>query len=147
MKMPLDQKMVLQMRLDKMPVPGTKPLSWTTCKENNYLLYDSHPDAPSGFAIRVGKNSSTYLLDKLVDGKKLKIRVGLAAGKKGTEAPISLAEARKRALDLLVQANRMRGNPVTMQKAKEASELTMDEVWDQYVESQPKLSQFPRFTR
>ena len=49
----------------------------------NYLVYDEHKDAPPGFALRVGRMAAVFLVDKRVKDKKLKIPVGLAAGKKG----------------------------------------------------------------
>lgn len=83
--------------------------NWTP--KANYLVYDDHRDAPVGFGIRVGKTASTFLVEKKVAGKKLKIHVGLARGRKGAEKPIELAAARAKAFELVAVAKKHGANP------------------------------------
>jgi len=141
MKMALSQDLVFKMSLDASPVPGSKPQKWQAFEGPNYLVYDDHREAPPGFAVRVGKKASVYLVDKLVAGKKLKIPVGLARGKKGDERPMAIAEAREKAWDLIQTAKRHGANPKHIGDRVEASELTMKDIWDGYLVS--LLSQVP----
>jgi integrase len=99
----------------------------------NYLVFDEHKDSPPGFALRVGRTAAIYLVDKRVAGKKLKIPVGLAAGKKGDARPISLAEARDSAWGLAQLAKKHGANPKDITDEIEASELTLEQVWDSYL--------------
>ena len=87
MKLPLSQTIVFKLSLSHAPIPGTNPLTYAAAHGPNYLVYDDHRDAPPGFAVRVGKKASIYLVDKLVARKKLKIPVGLASGKKDMTSP------------------------------------------------------------
>ena len=73
---------------------------------------NKHRDAPQGFAVRVGKKASVYLVDKLVAGRKLKIPVAVASGRKGSEPPLPLAQARQRAWELLQQAKKHGAKPL-----------------------------------
>lgn len=83
MKLTLKTDLVGKMTLDKFPEADVPWKDWKPFAGPNYLVYDSHRDAPTGFAIRVGKKASVYLVEKLVAGKNMKIHVGLARGKKG----------------------------------------------------------------
>jgi integrase len=110
---------------------GRDPKKWAP--PANYLVYDANRDAPVGFAIRVGKKASTFLVEKMVAGKKMKIHVGLARGRKGAEKVMSLAEARQKAFELVGLAKKHGANPSKVAEKIEASELTFGEVWDAYV--------------
>jgi len=149
MKIALNQAIVDTMSLDKIPVP-TKPVTFkdppppksvvtaSGAKVEkdlaNYLVYDTHKDAPPGFAVRVGKKASVYLVDKLVRGRKLKIPVGVAAGRKGSEQPLPLAQARERAWEQLQIAKKHGANPKDIQEQIEAAELSMGQIWDRYID-------------
>ena len=132
MKLPLSQTIVFKLSLSHAPIPGTNPPTYAAAHGPNYLVYDDHRDAPPGFAVRVGKKASIYLVDKLVARKKLKIPVGLASGKKGNDKPISLTDARIKAWDLIKVAITHGANPKDIAIQIEASELTLGQVWDQY---------------
>ncbi|HEX7687622.1 MAG TPA: hypothetical protein VF453_07945 [Burkholderiaceae bacterium] len=96
MKLTLTQDLIYKMSLDKAPILGSKPQAFEAVEGPNYLVIDDHRESPPGFAARVGKLSTTYLVDKVVAGKRMKIHVGLARGRKGSEKPVSLADARAR---------------------------------------------------
>lgn len=98
----------------------------------NYLIRDTHREAPVGFCLRVNKKSSAYLIDKTVNGKSMKIPVGLAAGRKGSEQVISIDRARKMAFAALAEAEKLGANPRSYEKQKRADELTLGDVWDMY---------------
>ena len=88
------------MTLDAFPEPGVPFKQWKPADGSNYLVYDTHRKAPTGFAVRVSKKASVYLVEKQVAGKNPKIHAGLARGRKGDEQVIDLDTARERAHDL-----------------------------------------------
>ena len=153
MKLTLTRDLVSNMSLSAFPFPGKPIAEWPrltkeaqdkeeaaakAAKRNwtpkaNYLVYDDHRDAPVGFGIRVGKTASTFLVEKKVAGKKLKIHVGLARGRKGAEKPIELAAARAKAFELVAVAKKHGANPKKIAEKVEASELTFGQVWDGYL--------------
>lgn len=133
MQLELSTELVGQMSLSKVPEPGVRFAAWKGTDKPNYLVYDRSRKAPPGFAIRVGARSSVYLVEKMVAGKKLKIPVGLAKGKKGAEIPMDLDIARDKARDLIATAVKHGTNPNKVAEAIDASELTMAMVWDRYV--------------
>lgn len=106
MKLELTTDRVPKMTLDALPEPGAPFRQWKPAPSPNYLVCDSHRKAPTGFAIRVGKKASVYLVEKLVAGKNMKIHVGLARGKKGDEQVIDLDTARASSSPLLISAAR-----------------------------------------
>jgi len=106
--------------------------SSTTAKPN-YLVYDSSRKSPPGFAVRVGARAAIYLVEKMVRGKKLKIVVGLAWGKRGGEAPMPLDKAREEARAKIATAVKHGTNPNKIADEIEASELTFGMVWDRYI--------------
>jgi len=133
MKLELRTELVGQMSLEKVPEKGVPWKDWKATAKPNYLVYDTHRDAPTGFAIRVGTNASVYLVEKMVAGKKLKISVGLAKGKKGSQRIMSLEEARMAARGLIEKAQKHGTNPKAIVDQIEASELTLGMVWDRYI--------------
>ena len=68
MKLTLKTDLVGKMTLDRFPQAEVPWKDWQPHLGPNYLVYDSHRDAPTGFAIRVGKKASVYLVEKLVAG-------------------------------------------------------------------------------
>ena len=69
----------------------------------------------------------------MVAGKKLKIHVGLARGRKGAEKQMDLATARQKAFELVAVAKKHGANPKKIADKVEASELTFGQVWDGYL--------------
>lgn len=117
----------------KAPNPQATGAKFISFSGPNYVVYDEHKDAPPGFALRIGRTSAVFLVDKRVAGRKLKIPVGLAAGKKGTEKVISLIEARDQAWGLAQLAKKHGMNPKDVSDQIEASELTLGDVWETYL--------------
>lgn len=133
MKLELTTDLVKKMSLDKAPKPGVAPADWKKTDKPNYLVYDDHRKAPPGFAVRVGARASVYIVEKMVRGKKLKIDVCLAWGKRGSEVPVSLEAARELARDKIALAVKHGTNPNRIADEIEASELTFGMVWDRYI--------------
>ena len=140
MKLSLTGDLVSKMTLDKCPRLDERSEKlvgydkWKPARGPNYLVYDESRDAPVGFGIRVGKKASVFLVEKLVAGRKLKIHVGLARGRKGAERPIDLAAARQKAFELVAVAKKHRSNPKNIAARVEAAELTFGEVWNHYID-------------
>lgn len=88
MKLELTTDLIPKMTLDAVPEPGVPFKQWKPADGPNYLVYDTNRKAPTGFAIRVGKKASVYLVEKQVNNKNMKIHVGLARGRKGDEQVI-----------------------------------------------------------
>lgn len=133
MKLKLTETFIGKLRAGEIPVSVERPYPGTKTTAANYLLYDETPGTPSGFALRVGKNSATYILDTVVGGKKTKITIGLAKGKSGTKPIISLKAARDQGTQLLAQAHQLGINPLVRAKADHADLMTMGEVWSEYI--------------
>jgi integrase len=133
MKLALTDALVEKMSLDNAPVFVEDNVKWEKTDKPNYLVYDAHKLAPPGFAVRVGALATIYLVEKMVKGKKLKIDVGLAWGKRGGEVRMSLLKARAEALVKIAQAVKHGTNPNRIADEIEASELTFGMVWDRYI--------------
>ena len=132
MKLALKSDLVGKMTLDKFPEADVPWKDWQPFAGPNYLVYDSHRDAPTGFAVRVGKKASVFLVEKLVAGKNMKIFVGLARGKKGDEQVIDVETARDKARALVATAKKHGANPRDVAEQIEASELTLEDVFTRY---------------
>ena len=68
MKLELTNDLVAKMTLLQFPQPGRPFKEWEAAEGPNYLVYDTHRSAPTGFVVRVGKKASVYLVRKLVAG-------------------------------------------------------------------------------
>lgn len=135
MKMTLTQALVLKMRWAEQPLLVAGQLKWVPNKKDNYVVFDDHRNAPGGFSVRVGKNAAVYYVETDVGpNKSVKVRVGLASGKKGGEEPISLDLARELARKKIIEAKELGGNPKKVAKVKRAQEWTLGAVWDEYTE-------------
>jgi integrase len=133
MKLELTNDLVQKMSLTKVPELGIAFDKWQPTDKPNYLVYDTSRKAPPGFAVRVGARASVYLVEKMVRGKKLKIDVGLAKGKRGAEKELPIDRARDLARDKIASAIKHGTNPNRIADEIEASELTFGMVWDRYI--------------
>lgn len=133
MKLELTNDLVQKMSLTKVPVLGASFDDWQPTDKPNYLVYDTSRKAPPGFAVRVGARASVYLVEKMVRGKKLKIDVGLAKGKRGAEKELPIDRARDVARDKIASAVKHGTNPNRIADEIKASELTFGMVWDRYI--------------
>lgn len=133
MKLELSNDLVQKMSLTKVPALGVDYEKWQATDKPNYLVYDTSRKAPPGFAVRVGARASTYVVEKMVHGKKLKIDVCLAKGKRGAEKPIPLDTAREKAREKIASAVKHGTDPNRIADEIEASELTFEMVWDRYI--------------
>lgn len=133
MKLELTDDLVRMMSLAKAPQPGVESKKWQATEKPNYLVYDTSRSAPPGFAVRVWARASVCVVEKMVRGKKLKIDVGLAWGKRGAEKPLPLAITRDEARDKIALAVKHGTYPKRIADDIGASELTLGIVWDRYI--------------
>ena len=63
MRLELTTVAVMKMTLDKVPELGVAYKNWRPAPGLNYLVYDSHRDAPVGFAVRVGKKDDDPIME------------------------------------------------------------------------------------
>lgn len=133
MKLDLSTINIPAMSLDAYPEPGTPSNKWKPFEGPNYLVYDTNRKAPTGFGIRVGKKAAIYIVEKQVAGKNMKLYVGLASGRKGDEKVIDLDTARDLARDQIAIAKKHGANPKHVAERIEAAELTLGQVWNQYI--------------
>lgn len=70
-----------------------------------YIVYDSHSSAPVGFGVKVGAISKTYIIQRNIEGRVLKIRVG------NVNDFETLNHARAKARQLVQEAIETKANP------------------------------------
>lgn len=133
MKLDLSTINIPAMSLDAYPEPGKPSKQWKPFAGPNYLVYDTNRKAPTGFGIRVGKKAAVYIVEKQVAGKNMKLYVGLASGRKGDEQVIDLDTARDLAREQVAIAKKHGANPKNIAETIEAAELTLGQVWSQYI--------------
>lgn len=80
MKLTLCTDLVGKMTFDRFPEADVPWKDGKPFAGLNYLVYDPHRDAQTGFASRVGKQATVFLVEKLVVSSNLKVHVGLARG-------------------------------------------------------------------
>lgn len=130
MKYLLRNDLVRKLTLDKMPVSINdegKLVFIENTKLTPYILYDSHRDAPTGFAVKVAKTKSTYIVQLRV-GKKnpIKFKVG------NIQDFHTIDEARKAAISKVQEAKRTNRNPNEIKRTKLANEYTFIKAVDIY---------------
>ncbi len=81
------------------------------------LYYDAHPDAPTGFALRVTPNGAkAWVLNYYVNGRERRATIGPYSDTKG-HVGLTATVARKRAKDLVNKIRRDGADPVGEQEA------------------------------
>jgi len=135
MKLMLDQDLVLKLRLDSIPTarPDGRLGGWQPNPEGpgqkpNFIIYDSSPKAPVGFAVRVGKKRAVYIVEKKIDGKLQKFVVADATGAEAVE----LSAARLRASEMIAETKRTGVSPGVAAAKRDAAEITLGEAWEEY---------------
>lgn len=72
-QMILDKKIVAALRYDSPPVVDNGKIveQGKNPNDRHYIVQDLHPQAPTGFGLRVNKTSKSYIL-RIRDGTKVK---------------------------------------------------------------------------
>lgn len=129
MKMTLNQNIVLRLTLDKKPhtILDGKVEYIDNPKGSDYILYDDHRDAPTGFGVKVAKTKKTYIIQRRVSGGKvIKVKVGNVSDFNNIDM------ARDKARSLVQVAKDTGRNPNTIERQRLASEITLSEAFTQY---------------
>lgn len=131
MKMTLNQNIVLRLTLDKKPYAiqdGTLEYI-DNQKGADYILYDDHRDAPTGFGVKVAKTKKTYIVQRRVSSSKvIKVKVGNVSDFNNIDM------ARYKARSLVQVAKDTGRNPSIIERQKLAGEITLAEAFTQYRE-------------
>ena len=160
MKTTLNQPLVLSLRIDAKPtrfsegkivkVVETEPNPTKT----PYIVFDDHEDAPTGFGVKVGVKQTTYIIQKKIHGKVIKVKVGnltdynLAGGrdeiqtKDGTRYIVG---ARTRAQELIQEILETGKNPSTTRKEeaqnKSVADITLGECFEKLLKDRLSRAQ------
>lgn len=108
MKIVLDQKLIEQFSLENKPIKQEEWGDLLFAKKpakTPYIVYDAHSNAPVGFGVKIGSASKTYIIQRNIDGRVLKIRVGKVNDFETT------TEARTKARQLIQEAIETKANP------------------------------------
>jgi integrase len=129
MKTELSQDLVLRLNVAQKP-SGLDPKGRLIFEDNpeqkEWILYDTHRKAPIGFGVKVAKGK-TYIIQRKIDGRPLKIRVGNISDFEKIDA------AREAARLLADEAKKTGTNPNITRRQRRASEITLDQAFDDYV--------------
>lgn len=129
--MTLNQNIVLRLTLDKKPhtILDGKVEYIDNPKGADYILYDDHRDAPTGFGVKVAKTKKTYIFQRRVPGGKvIKVKIGNVSDFN------SIDLARDKARNLVQVAKDTGRNPNAIERQRLASEITLTEAFTQYRE-------------
>ncbi len=129
--MTLNQNIVLRLTPDKKPhsILDGKVEYIENPKGADYILYDDHRDAPTGFGVKVAKTKKTYIVQRRVSGGKvIKIKVGNVSDFNNIDM------ARDKGRSLVQVAKETGRNPSIIERQKLASEITLSEAFTQYRE-------------
>lgn len=94
-----------------------------------YIVYDSHSSAPVGFGVKVGAISKTYIIQRNIEGRVLKIRVGNV---KDFE---TLNHARAMARQLVQKAIETKTNPNISRRKMTLTEQAVEEKLEALIET------------
>jgi integrase len=96
----------------------------TSAKE--YMVFDTHPKAPKGFALKVSAKSKSYLIQKRVGSRVIKTKLGDIKEFKFSQ---DAYDAGFKALETIRATGK---NPNTIRKDRQLDEYTLREVFDYY---------------
>lgn len=131
-KIPLNDTVVSKLNITRKPVVKDGKLSYINNPDSKpYIVYDSASDTPTGFGVKVGPMSKTYLIQRRKDSKVVKAKVGTV---KDFATRGGIAAARKLARKMGDEVDTTGRNPNAARRDKLAGQLTLGGVFDRYVE-------------
>lgn len=117
MKMKLTGTIVAQLQIDTKPILHIKDGKVALAKTGQpnpektpYIVFDAEQDSPIGFGVKVARRNKTYVIQRRVGERVIKIKVG------NVTDFISLDQARLRARELVNEAMQTGQNPVVMRR-------------------------------
>lgn len=128
MKTTLSQELVLRLSIDSKPVAKDEAGN-LKCEDNPshapYLLFDEHRSSPVGFGVKVSAKKKTYIIQKKVNGRVIKSKVG-------DVRELRLVQAREKASVLARQIKESGENPNVTSRRRSASDITLGDVMERY---------------
>jgi hypothetical protein len=91
-----------------------------------YIVFDTHPKAPKGFALKVSAKSKSYLIQKRVGARVIKTKIGDIKEFK------FIQDAYDAGFEALHTIRATGKNPNTIRKDKQLDEYTLSDVFDYY---------------
>ncbi len=130
MKTTLNQTTILtKYFLDQMPSKDGKKINLGANPTGNpYIVFDDHRDSPVGFGVKIGKTKKTYLIQRRVDGKVIKAKVGNVSDFANID---HAREAARKLAETMKQTGR---NPNVIAREIAAAEITLGGAFTRYRE-------------
>jgi len=131
MKITLNQNVVLDRRFTVAQRPILKDGELAFEPNSNhqpYIVFDDNRKSPVGFGLKVGATGKSYIIQRKVDGKVIKAKVGNVSNFANIDQ--AREEARKLA-ETMTQTGR---NPNVLRREKTAAEITLGEAFTAYRE-------------
>lgn len=95
-----------------------------------YIVFDAGTDSPIGFGVKVGKTSKTYIIQRRVNTRVIKAKVGAV---KDFATSGGIVAARDRAREISREMLTSGRNPNVVKREKAAGQLTLDDVFEGYI--------------
>ena len=131
MKIILNPKLIEDLSLQRKPVQQDLQGEVVfKSAQTPYIVYDSHSSAPVGFGVKVGAISKTYIIQRNIEGRVLKIRVG------NVNDFESLNHARAKARQLVQEAIETKTNPSISRRKKTLTEQAAQQSLEDLLEMQ-----------
>lgn len=91
-----------------------------------YIVFDTHKDAPKGFALKVAAKSKSFLVQVRVGSQVIKTKLG------DIKAFPKLSDAYKAGFEALEAIRKTGRNPNTIRKERQLDEYSLQEAFDYY---------------
>jgi hypothetical protein len=131
MKIILNTKLIEELSLQHKPVKQDLQGEVVfKSAQTPYIVYDLHSSAPVGFGVKVGAMSKTYIIQRNIEGRVLKIRVG------NVNDFETLNQARTKARQLVQEAIETKTNPSISRRKKPLTEQAVGESLEDLLEMQ-----------
>lgn len=95
-----------------------------------YIVFDSGGGSPTGFGVKVGATSKTYIIQRRVGDKVIKAKVGAV---KDFATTGGIVAARKKAHEMDAEIRESGRNPNVVKREKVAGQLTLGDVFERYI--------------
>ena len=138
MKTTLNQTLIVSLKIEIKPLKfadGKVVKSEPNPTLTPYIVFDDHQKAPTGFGVKVARTKTTYIVQKKVQGKVIKVKVGNLedynlTGERVREVLtngkiVERIGARARAQELVQEIIEHGKNPNTVAREKELEEIIL----------------------
>ncbi len=130
-KIALNDTVVAKLNLTRKPVIKEGKLSYIDNPDGKpYIVFDAGSDTPTGFGVKVGAKTKTYIIQRRKDSKVIKAKVGSV---KDFAVSGGIFAAREKAREMTKELLQSGCNPNVARRRKLAGQLTLGEVFDRYL--------------